>query len=253
MIFPFKFFVDLAGKNKQQTNLKFSFYWGWISLTTVTLNVFHINISIVFLQLILFLSFIYIFLMGIYYFLDIIMWSFYTLKIVTIVYSIYCDVYILFLNQNFASFCFKSTYSFVFLKITPFLKKLILRNICFFTETFWEIYSNCCIRYLTYLLFCLCLLFLDNVLLFILCVPVFGTMIGVLIPFIFHGDLECRHPIFLLFLWLLLSFLKSYVNLYFKNIKVMNETKPLTLIVILDIWKVFYLVTSSIHCKPLLI
>lgn len=39
-------------------------------------------------------------------------------------------------------------------------------------------------------------LFGGNVSLFILGVPVFGSMIGVLIAFIFYSDLEHRYPIF---------------------------------------------------------
>ena len=134
----------------------------------------------------------------------------------------------------------------IFLKAYP--KECML-----FHWNIYEIYSNCCSWYLTYLLFCLFLLFLDNILLFILCVPVFGTMIGVLIPFIFHSDLECRHTIFLLVI--AAKFFKSYVNLYFTKYQSHEWNKTLdSHYVILGIWKVFTIPSpSSIHWWPLLL
>lgn len=143
-----------------------------------------------------------------------------------------------------------------FLNALPTIfKKAYPKECILFHWNIYEIYSNCCIWYLTYLLFCLCLLFLDNVLLFMLCVPVFGTMIGVLIPFIFHGDLECRHPIFFTLLVIASKFLKSYVNLYFTKYQSHEWNKTFDPhYVILEIWKVFTIPSSSsIHCWPLLI
>lgn len=87
----------------------------------------------------------------------------------------------------------------------------------------WKAYKacfNCYIWYLTLpLVFCLFLLFPSNVLLFILCVTVFWSMIGVLIAFIFHSDLEHSHLIFLILLVIASKFFKSYVNYISQNTK----------------------------------
>lgn len=111
-----------------------------------------------FLQWTVFLSFIHFFNGNLLFSLTLLC-GLYISKIVTIFYSIYCDV-LYFLNQTFVSFCFKSNYSYVFSKSSSYhFLKAYPKECMLFHWNIYKIYSNFCIRYLTYLLVCLFLLF----------------------------------------------------------------------------------------------
>lgn len=117
----------------------------------------------------------------------------------------------------------------------------------------WEsyrIYFNCYIWYLTLpLVFCLFLLFWGNVLLFTFCVPVFCSMIGVLIAFIFHSNLEHRYPIFFILLVIADKFFKLYMNSYLKKYQIHEWNKNFYFHYgILRIWCIYIIpIPSPIH------
>lgn len=127
--------------------------------------------------------------------------------------------------------------------------KLVFKNVCFFHWKIYRIYFNCYVWYLTLpLVFCLFLLF-GAMSCCLLCVCLYFALIGVLIAFIFHSNLEHRSPIFFILLVIADKFFKSHVNSYLKKYQIHEWNKNVYFHYgILRIWCVYIIpIPSSVH------